>query len=60
MRTGKLAVLGADPRKYDKALKRNLQLAILFQTTPQRVDAFADPPQGEILSDVYDLAQLSM
>ena len=42
VRTGKLAVLGAEVRKYDKALQRlqrKLQLANVFQSTPQRVDA---------------------
>ena len=42
MRTGKLVVLGAEVRKYDKALQRlqrKLQLANVFQSTPQRVDA---------------------
>ena len=42
VRTWKLAVLGDEVRKYDKALQRlerKLQLAILFLSTPQRVDA---------------------
>ena len=40
--TGKLAVLGAEVRKYDKTLQRlerKLQIANVFQSTPQRVDA---------------------